>query len=652
MSEYNDSDHEGDYEIMKSHVKQFQSWGLKLIPLNDDTKKPKTKLVNGSYRWKPSNGAKWTEEDISAANTLGVIHQESNVIDCDFDDPSAQKFINMLPETLTIGKKVKGGAVATHKIYTYSGKTKSISYGKKTDYGCQVELLTNGQTRVLGDDRVVINDVRPKVLTHTEYVELNKTLKKIYNLAILSKHYPEKGLHKRDEFVFRVAGTLAHECKHWELYEKEDFIEQLITANGDTDEYSNRLNKVGAQEENLKLGKEVAGVKSLCEFLGIKQLECIDHLRKEEIKGITVLKFSEFLQRKYPPVNYVIYPLMATETIIQVWSMPGIGKTWFGLELAASVASGKEFLRWKSTKDLDKKPVAYPVLYVEGEMRASSLRDRIVDIQSSMPGFDFNYFNIAPIAEQPNETFEPLNEEKGRANVEIRLQQIFEETGKKPFLFLDNISCLTSIQEKDGVEWISFMSWLVKLRARGYTVIFFHHSTKEGSTSSGSNMKERAVDIEVKLERPDKDEYLDGYTGAQFKVSFPKWREFANSQHAAPFIATLDRNTHEWKTHDILKKTKRKVKNALETSGGDIKATMEATGLSQAQVYRYMKDINSQTRELNKKDYQGHKRGFVSASTKTRIRKHNRAIVEEKVLKEIKQSSTINGVTYEETREE
>ena len=295
---------------------------------------------------------------------------------------------------------------------------------------------------------------------------------------------------------------LAHECKHWETHEKEDFIEQLITVNGDAGEYKNRIDKVRFQEEALKNGKEVAGVKSLCEFIGIKQLDCVDKLRKEEVKGITVLKFNEFLNRKYPPVNYVIYPLMATETIVQVWSMPGIGKTWFGLELAASIASGNTFLRWQCTKDTNKESVAYPILYVEGEMRASSLRDRIVDIQSSIgSNFNFNYFNIAPLAEQPQETFLPLNEERGRENVELRLKEIFEENGKKPFLFLDNISCLTSIQEKDGVEWISFMSWLIKLRARGYTVVFFHHSTKEGSTSSGSNMKERSVDIEVKLER-------------------------------------------------------------------------------------------------------------------------------------------------------
>ena len=335
---------------------------------------------------------------------------------------------------------------------------------------------------------------------------------------------------------------------------------------------------------------------------------------------------------------------MATETIVQVWSMPGIGKTWFGLELAASIASGNTFLRWQCTKDTNKESVAYPILYVEGEMRASSLRDRIVDIQSSIgSNFNFNYFNIAPLAEQPQETFLPLNEERGRENVELRLKEIFEENGKKPFLFLDNISCLTSIQEKDGVEWISFMSWLIKLRARGYTVVFFHHSTKEGSTSSGSNMKERSVDIEVKLERPDKDEYLEDHSGAQFKVSFPKWREFANSSYAKPFIATLDRDTHEWKTHEILTKTKRKVLNALTKSGDDIDKTMEATGLSKAQIYRYKKEITKETTALNAEtNFANRKTGKLSS----RARAGNREIATQKVLEKINQSKT-NGVDYD-----
>jgi len=628
-------------------IKRFQDYGMKLVPLNEDTKKPKTKLcADGKYHWKPKHGVSWSDAEIQSAKRLGVMHEESGVLDIDADSKEAQKYMHLLPETLTIGKKIDGRTVTTHRLYSYSGKSKTESFGKTTDDGCQIELLTNTQTHVIGD-RVIINDVKPKQLTYTEYQQVRQTLRKIYTLAILTKHYPPKvkGSH-RDEYVFKVAGMLAHECKHWETYEKENFVEHLITANDDTEAFQNRIKKVAAQEENLKLGKEVSGVKGLCDFIGITQLDCVDKLRKEEVKGITVLKFGDFLNRKYPPVNYVIYPLMATETIIQVWSMPGIGKTWFGLELAASVASGKTFLRWDAQKDINKEPVSYPILYVEGEMRASALRDRIVDIQTSIGSkFNFNYFNIAPLAEQPHETFIPLNEERGRENVEIRLRDIYEETGKKPFLFLDNISCLTNIQEKDGLEWISFMSWLIKLRARGYTVIFFHHSTKEGSTSSGSNMKERAVDIEIKLERPEKEEFLEKYSGAQFKVSFPKWREFANSIYAKPFIATLDRDSHEWKTHEILKKTKRKIKDLFD-SGDDIETTMQKSGLSQAQVYRYKKEIKEETAALNAGDAWGYRKsGKIPARTK----KANKETATKKVLDQINQQQ-LNGVEHDKIK--
>ena len=579
-------------------ISKFQEHGLKLIPLKDDSKKPKTRLVDGDWKWK---GVEWSLDDLKRSKRLGVVH-EAGLFDCDADAVEASQFISLLPDTLTIGKEVNGRVRPTHKLYVYNGNKKTESLGKGKDCGTVIELLTNTQTHVIGD-RVIINNVPPKQLTDTEYQDVRQTLRKIYALSILTRFYPKEG--GRDEYILRVAGTLVRECPHWLTHEKEDFIERLCVANNDAADIKNRTNKVRYQEEQLKLGKEVAGVKSLCQFMEVKSLDCIDKLRKEVVKGITVLKLGELMHKKYPPVHYIIYPLMATETIIQVWSRPGVGKTWFGLELAASLANGQQFLRWEPSQDKDKKPMQWPILYVEGEMRASSLQDRLGEIHDAYfqkeISFNFNYFRIAPLAEQPNETFQMLNTEFGRENVEIRLEEIYIDTGKKPFLFLDNISCLTSIQEKDGLEWISFMSWLIRLRARGYSVVFFHHATKQGDSSSGSNMKERAVDIEIKLDIPDKDERIKDKSGAQFKLSFEKWREFNNSSYATPFIATLDRTSHKWETHEIMKKTKRKVAAALK-GGGDIKAAMASTGLSQAQVYRYKKEIDKEVRTLNKKD--------------------------------------------------
>ena len=185
-------------------IKRFQDYGMKLVPLNDDTKKPKTKLcADGEYHWKPKHGVSWSENEIKSAKRLGVMHQESGVLDVDADSPEAQKYMHLLPATLTIGKKIDGRTVTTHKLYSYSGKSKTESFGKTTDDGCQIELLTNTQTHVIGD-RVIINDVKPTQLTYTEYQQVRQTLRKIYTLAILTKHYPVEG--GRDEFIFRVAG--------------------------------------------------------------------------------------------------------------------------------------------------------------------------------------------------------------------------------------------------------------------------------------------------------------------------------------------------------------------------------------------------------------------------------------------------------------
>ena len=107
---------------------------MKLVPLHEDTKKPKSKLgADGKWHWK---GVSWTDAEIKSAKRLGVMHEESGVLDIDADSREAQKYMHLLPATLTIGKKIDGRTVTTHKLYSYSGKSKTESFGKTTDDGC------------------------------------------------------------------------------------------------------------------------------------------------------------------------------------------------------------------------------------------------------------------------------------------------------------------------------------------------------------------------------------------------------------------------------------------------------------------------------------------------------------------------------------
>ena len=276
---------------------------------------------------------------------------------------------------------------------------------------------------------------------------------------------------------------------------------------------------------------------------------------------------------------------------------------------------------------------------IDGENRASTLVERSTSITQRYydknKTFNQHLLYFAPLVEQPQQTFQMLNTDIGRQNVELKAEQIAKKHNKKPFIIIDNISCLTAIQEKDAQEWQSFMSWLIKLRARGYGVIFIHHATKAGDTSSGSNMKERAVDVEIKLELPDPKEQVEGQDGAQFKVSFPKWREYGNSAWATPFIACLNRHHCTWSIHTVMKKKAREVEEALAKGGID--AAMKETGLSQAQVYRYRNEIKQETRKLNKKDQSG-QRFKLAAFTK----KHNRQEAEKIVAARYKEKEKNN----------
>jgi putative DNA primase/helicase len=575
-------------------VNHFEKYGMKIVPVVSGAKNPVTK----DGKWKNVN---WTKEDYEKASAGGVDHEASNIVDLDFDDYDAIKFQHLLPETLTVGKKENGRILATHLFYRFEGKKEKYqtfeSRFKKDSI--IIELLHNTQTVCIGNGRLIIKDVPPKKITQTEYNEIKRIIGKISLLAILTKYYPAEG--QRDEFIMRVAGCLVR-YTDWNTYERENFIEELCKANNDV-EIKSRVSKVATQEEAKRLSKEFWGANGLADFINVEQKLChhwFSFVNEKEIKDktpITIISLNEFIHKEYPPVKYLINPLVATEQLIQIWSAPGVGKTWFSLELACSLANGTKFLKYEKAE----KHEPHPILYVDGEMRASDLKDRFFHIiaryHELKQDFNFDLIKIAPCIEQPNQFFEPLNLFSGQQKLEAQAEEIFKKYNKKPIIFLDNISCLTNMQEKDGLAWNDFMQWLIKLRARGYTVIFLHHSTKEGSTSSGSNVKERSVDLEIKLSRPEEEEEIENHTGAQMKVEFKKWREFMFTDYSKSFIATLDRDSAVWKVHKIIKRGKnyKKLKYWLDkgvTTWSEEVGEHEDYGLPKASFYKELKKMN------------------------------------------------------------
>ena len=202
------------------------------------------------------------------------------------------------------------------------------------------------------------------------------------------------------------------------------------------------------------------------------------------------------------------------------------------------------------------------------------------------------------MALQKDMYFHSLTGQVGRLNVEITAQKIEKITGIKPVIYLDNITALTVMQEKEGADWVEMMHWLSRLRNKGYHVTFLHHPTKTGESASGSNIKERSIDIDMKLEEPDEKTSLEEYDEEGFTqmiIDFPKWREHKNTFHSKKRIAVIQRSTGNWSIFPMLTKTQRKIFTALkEGKKAEDIIDPNKEGMSKANVYKTIKILKKE----------------------------------------------------------
>jgi|TARA_Y100000592_G_scaffold38844_1_gene61701 hypothetical protein len=581
--------------ITNDNIEKFKSYGFVLTPVHKSKdpnidKKPET--PNGTWKYD------WTDQELRDANRIGAYHTQSNIYDVDFDDKSfrAHQFIDMLPPTFTIGKKVNGRVIATHKIFKKPEdvKMKSYSYPRAANKGERIiELLSSTQTIIAGVDRVIIDDREP-ISLDPRHIEGD--LRLIVAFSELLAH--TKNIDQRNNFYFRLGGALASQTDV-PMDQRIKYVEKLCELTNDN-EVKNRISCIERQQEKYDAGEDVFGMKELSEFLnvnlkGFDEIKKSSEIEKREAKGLTFLNGNQFVCKDFPEPEYLLNPIVAKQQIRQVFAKAGTGKTLYCLHEAAAIASGYDFLNYKNVK---KKKT--PVLYVEGEMDSASIKNRLFAIQDAyemqQKELDLNMFFFATLAIQDQMHFDSLTNEIGRQNVEITAQEIEKRTGQKPVIYLDNITALTVMQEKEGAEWVVMMQWLSKLRNKGYHVTFLHHPTKTGETASGSNIKERSIDIDMKLTTPDEktmiEEYEENHT--QMTISFLKWREHMNTHHSKERTAIINRTTGAWLLFPKLSKTQRKIYKMLQEGQSAMKIIEDAKknkseGMSKANVYKTIK---------------------------------------------------------------
>ena len=233
---------------------------------------------------------------------------------------------------------------------------------------------------------------------------------------------------------------------------------------------------------------------------------------------------EEFLALDLKPREPILDGLLYERGVNMFYAWRGVGKTWFGLELGYTVATGGTFLKWEAKK-------ARRVLHIDGEMPAISLRDErlkpiIAAHKENLP--DASYFRILP-ADAFDLGLPNLATQEGQQLVEQFL-------GDAEVITFDNVSTLfASGRENEAESWLPVQAWLLKLRRQGRAVCIVHHAGK-GKEQRGTSRREDILDVVLNLRHPSD---YEPSQGCRFEVHFEKARGLTG-EATVPFEATLE----------------------------------------------------------------------------------------------------------------
>lgn len=228
-------------------------------------------------------------------------------------------------------------------------------------------------------------------------------------------------------------------------------------------------------------------------------------MRTKPQEGLVYRGFDEFREHDYPPRELVLAPWLPAKGLAMVAGYRGTGKTYFGLAIAYAIATGGSVLGWPAEKPRK-------VIYIDGEMPPEDLQERVEAIhraavadRNGKPELaSQNFFMLCGEDQRGGNGMPDLagDDSAGREQVETAL----EETGAE-VLILDNLSCLfrhSGESENTAESWIGTQEWLVSLRRKGKTVLFFHHTGKPDAETGktrqrGTSKREDVLNTSILL---------------------------------------------------------------------------------------------------------------------------------------------------------
>ena len=269
-----------------------------------------------------------------------------------------------------------------------------------------------------------------------------------------------------------------------------------------------------------------------------------------KFKSVSV---NELIAMDIPKQQYVIYPILPVSGLMMIYAKAGVGKTFLALNIACKIALGEDIFPDKWT--IRKK---HRVLYIDGEMPSSSMKDRIMSTINGLEG------NISILDHELHIINSQLNNGITPNLSDIKWQDsLIPIIDKFDVIIIDNISTLCGGgKENESQSWDSMSSWLLKVRALGKSVILIHHAGKNGE-QRGNSKKTDILDtvIQIKSETADDTEEF-----TRINVIYEKTRNF-KGKDAEPFQLHLktEDNKIEWNICNIDNLLEQKVLDLYKT---------------------------------------------------------------------------------------
>jgi AAA domain len=292
--------------------------------------------------------------------------------------------------------------------------------------------------------------------------------------------------------------------------------------------------------------------------------------------GLCVLHLGELLMRDFPEREPILSPWLLTQSLTMIHAWRGIGKTHMALGIAYAVATAGEFLTWHA-------PTARRVLYIDGEMPAAAIRDRL---KALVEGDDREFDPANLLILTPDAQDGPMPDLATREGQEA--VGAIVAANNVELIIVDNIStlCRNSGPENEAESWRGPQEWALRMRRLGKSILFIHHSGKGGG-QRGSSKREDTLDVVIKLQRPTD---YEPEQDARFEIHFEKYRNGAGDD-AKALEATLgkDGNGHAcWTWRSVEEGTYERVV-ALFAEGFKPGEIAQELAIDKSRVSRHLK---------------------------------------------------------------